>query len=79
VIVFRSILVRASDPFLAQGRRLFTVIIPISMLTLLGLKQLFRPNYYRVVGIVGFSGLFIMDTIVLLYYLLLNFYEITLF
>jgi hypothetical protein len=79
VLVARSILLRPSDPVLAQGRRFFTVIIPISCLTLLGLQQCFAPKYHRIVGMIGVIGLVVLDTAALSRYLLLNFYGLTLF
>ena len=75
-VVFAS---RSSDPFLAQGRRLFTVILPIGILTVLGLERLFQPRYHRLIGAIGIIGLIILDGVCLSNYILLNFHLMSFF
>jgi hypothetical protein len=64
---------------LAQGRYLFPVLIPISILTLLGLTIVIPAKYHRLAGILGLLGLLVLDTICLSNYLLLNFHFIAIF
>lgn len=79
VIVLRSIVFRPDDPFLAQGRRLFAAIIPISVLTMCGLENLIPLKYHRLVGTIGIIGLLILDIVCLSNYILLNFHNISFF
>ena len=75
----RSVIFRPGDPRLTQGRYLFTVIVPIAVLTVFGLMNLFPPKYHRLVGGLCLAGLFMLDTVSLLGYIALNFHNITLF
>lgn len=80
IIFYRSIIARVGgEPLLAQGRRFFPVIIPISVLTVLGLERLFPKKYHQFFGGAGMAGLFILDTICISNYLLLNFHFRALF
>ncbi len=79
IVILRSIVFRFGDPFLAQGRRFFAVILPISVLTMLGIEQFIPPRYHRITGITGIIGLIILDVVCLSNYILLNFHNITLF
>ncbi len=79
MMFFRSIILRPKLPFLAQGRRLFTVIIPISLLTLFGLGNLFPRKYYPWIACIGIIGLIILDSVCLSNYILLNFHRLSLF
>ena len=79
VIMFlRSIIFRPDDPILTQGRYLFTVIIPISILTLFGIMNVFPARYHRVIGIIGILGLVMLDAVCLSNYILLNFHSMAL-
>ncbi len=51
--VLRSIILRFDEPDLTQGRYLFTVMIQISVLTLLGLSALFPRKYRTWIGGIG--------------------------
>jgi hypothetical protein len=53
--VLRSIILRFDAPDLTQGRYLFTVMIPISVLTMLGLSVLFPRKYHAWIGGIGCS------------------------
>jgi len=75
----RSILFRFKDPSLTQGRYLFTVIIPISMLTVFGVASLFHRKYHRLIGAIAIIGLIILDVVCLSNYILLNFHARSLF
>jgi hypothetical protein len=79
LLFLRSIVFRPKDPNLTQGRYLFTVIIPISILTVFGVANLFHPRYHRLIGAIGLIGLIILDGVCLLDYLLLNFHYSSLF
>jgi hypothetical protein len=79
VLFARSILFLPDTPLLAQGRRLFTVIIPISVLTLFGLDVLIPHKYRRWAAISGIIGLFVLDVVCLSNYVLLNFHRLSLF
>ena len=79
IMFFRSIVLRPGDPMLAQGRRLFTVLIPIGIFTLFGLKKLFAPKYHALAAGLAFIGLFMLDSVCLSNYILLNFHLQTLF
>jgi 4-amino-4-deoxy-L-arabinose transferase-like glycosyltransferase len=79
VMFLRSVVFRFEDPVLAQGRRLFTVIIPISVLMMFGLEGLIHSRYHRLVGAIGIIGLLILDVVCLSNYILLNFYGRSLF
>ena len=77
--VLRSIILKFDAPDLTQGRYLFTTMVPISTLTLLGLSALFPPKYHRWVGGIGIGALCLLDAIVIVKYLFLNFHHATLF
>jgi len=79
IMFFRSIILRPGDPMLAQGRRLFTVLIPIGIFTLLGLEKLFAPKYHALAAGIAFVGLFVLDSVCLANYILLNFHLQALF
>ena len=79
IMFLRSIVFRPQDPVLAQGRRLFTVIVPISILTMFGLKNLFAPKYHRLIGAIGIIGLLLLDVVCLSNYILLNFHLLSFF
>ncbi|MDY0095004.1 MAG: hypothetical protein RBT80_20095 [Candidatus Vecturithrix sp.] len=72
--VLRSIILRFDAPDLTQGRYLFTVMIPISVLTMLGLSVLFPRKYHAWIGGIGLFALLLFDTAALINYLLLNFH-----
>jgi hypothetical protein len=74
VLFFRSIVFRPGQPMLAQGRRLFTTILPIGFLTVLGVQNLVIPKYHRVLGALGIAALLILDMVSLSNYILLNFH-----
>lgn len=74
VVFSRSIIFRPDDPMLAQGRRLFTVILPIGFLTVFGIQRLSSPKYYRVLAVSGIVGLLVLDIVSLSNYILLNFH-----
>ena len=75
VLFFRSIVFRPGQPMLAQGRRLFTTILPIGFLTVFGLQRLAAPKYHRVLGALGIIGLLVLDIVSLSNYMLLNFHS----
>lgn len=77
--VFRSIILRFDRPDLTQGRYLFTVMIPVSILTMFGLFRLFPKKYYPWVGGIGLGAMLLFDTMALINYLLLNFYDAAFF
>ncbi len=77
--VFRSIILLFGTPDLTQGRYLFTVMIPVGVLTMLGLAALFPPKYHRIVGGLGLFALIILDSVALFHYILLNFHYAALF
>jgi len=77
--VLRSIILKFDTPDLTQGRYLFTIMIPISTLTVFGLSTLFPPKYHRWVGGIGLGALCLFDTVVLVKYLFLNFHHATFF
>lgn len=79
VMLYRSIFARiGGEPMLEQGRRFFVGIVPISILTLVGIAQLVPPRYHRLAGGLGLAGLVAMDTVSLTNYVLLNFHGMTL-
>lgn len=75
----RSIVFRPNDPVLTQGRYLFIAVLPISVLTVFGLAQLFPPKYHRLVGAASLLGLLVLDSVCLMEYILLNFHFRSLF
>ena len=75
----RFVVVRGYDPMLPQGRYLFPVLIPISLLTLVGLEQIVGARYHRLVGTIGLIGLLLLDMVSLSKYILLNFHGLSLF
>lgn len=75
----RSVVMRPGNAALSQGRYLFPVIIPISLLTILGLSVIIPSRYRPVAGIAAIIGLIVLDSICLSKYLLLNFHAISLF
>ena len=77
--VFRSIILRFDAPDLTQGRYLFTVMIPVSVLTIFGLFALFPQKSHRWVGGIGLFSLILLDTVALVNYLLLNFHYVAFF
>ena len=77
--VFRSIILRFDTPDLTQGRYLFTIMIPVSVLTMFGLFALFPQKYYRLVGGIGLLSLILLDTVALVNYILLNFHYVAFF
>lgn len=77
--VLRSIILKFDAPDLTQGRYLFTIMVPIGTLTLFGLSALFPPKYHRWVGGIGLGALCLLDAIVIVKYLFLNFHHATLF
>ena len=79
IVFLRSVVFRPDNPMLSQGRRLFVVIIPVSVLTVLGLERLFPAKHHRWVGGLALVGLFIMDSVILSRYLLINFHSLSLF
>jgi len=79
LMFFRSILFKMNEPFYEQGRHLFTVVIPIGVLTILGLERLFAPVSRRWVGGLGLLGLILLDVVCLSNYILLNFHARALF
>lgn len=79
IVFLRSVVLRPSSHILSQGRRLFAVIIPVGVLTVLGLEQLFPPKFQRWVGAFAILGLFLMDTVILSRYLCVNFHALALF
>ena len=80
IMLYRSIFSRAGDePILDQGRRFFIGIVPISVLTILGIEQLVPPRYHRLTGALGIIGLIVLDTVSLSNYVLLNFHGLSLF
>lgn len=79
IMFFRSIILRPGDPMLAQGRRLFTVLIPIGIFTILGVEKLFAPKYHTLVAVIAFVGLFVLDSVCLSNYILVNFHLQALF
>ena len=80
MILYRSIVSRlGSEPVLAQGRRFFTVIIPFSVMTVLGIQQIVPRKYLAAAGAVGVVWLLLLDTVCLSNYLLLNFHLKSLF
>lgn len=74
IAFFRSVIFRPEDPVLTQGRYLFPVIVPISILTIWGLSLLFPTRQHWRIAIVGMLGLVIMDSVTLSNYLLLSFH-----
>ncbi|PIE34543.1 hypothetical protein CSA56_07430 [candidate division KSB3 bacterium] len=78
IMFIRSVLLR-DVPFLGQGRRLFVVIIPISVLTMLGLENVFPPKYQKALECLMIVGFTILDVVCLSNYLLLHFYGIAFF
>lgn len=76
IAFFRSNILRFEFS-LTQGRYLFPVIIPISLLTVFGLSVVIPPKHYRMIGLLGLLGLLIFDSVCLLNYILLNFYSIS--
>lgn len=79
LIFLRSITYRPVNPMLAQGRRLFPVIIPISVLTMFGLENLIPLKHQRLIGVLGFIGVVILDVVCLSNYILLNFHLLSFF
>lgn len=79
LMFFRSIIFQSDNPMMAQGRRLFTVLIPIGVLTLLGLEKFFSPKYLGLAAGIAFAGLFVLDSVCLANYILLNFHLQALF
>ncbi|MBD3305986.1 hypothetical protein GF339_06350 [candidate division KSB3 bacterium] len=79
IMFLRSIVFRPESPVLTQGRYLFTVILPISFLTIWGLRHLVPPHYLRIVAAAGLAGLILLDSVCLSNYLLLNFHFRSLF
>ncbi len=79
IVMLRSIVFRPDDPLLAQGRRFFTVVIPICTLTMCGLEQLLPRKFQRAAGIMGLFGLIVLDVVCLSNYILLHFHNRTLF
>ncbi|PID60312.1 hypothetical protein CSB45_00565 [candidate division KSB3 bacterium] len=77
--VLRSIVLRFDMPDLTQGRYLFTAMVPICTLTLLGIKELFPPRALRVAGATALMMLFALDAVCLGKYILVNFHDISLF
>lgn len=64
---------------LTQGRYLFAIIIPIGVLTMVGISTLIPPRYHRLVGVLGLLGMLMLDSVCLTKYLLLNFHSVSLF
>ncbi|GAK57902.1 hypothetical protein U27_04874 [Candidatus Vecturithrix granuli] len=77
--VFRSIILRFDRPDLTQGRYLFTVMIPVSMLTMFGLFTIFPKKYHPWVGGIGLCAMLLFDTVAFINYLLLNFHNAAFF
>lgn len=77
-VFMRSVMFQPGSPFLPQGRRLFTVMIPISVLTLFGLHTLVPQKYHRVLAALGIIGLLLLDAVCLSNYILLNFHLLSL-
>ena len=77
--VFRSIILLFGEPDLTQGRYLFTVMIPISVFTMLGLAALCPAKYRRFVGGAGLFAMIALDSSALFHYILLNFYDVAIF
>ena len=77
--VFRSIILLFGEPDLTQGRYLFTVMIPISVFTMLGLAALCPAKYRRLVGGAGLFAMIALDSSALFHYILLNFYDVAIF
>ena len=77
--VFRSIILLFGEPDLTQGRYLFTVMIPISVFTMLGVAALCPAKYRRFVGGAGLFAMIALDSSALLHYILLNFQYVAIF
>lgn len=75
----RSVVLRPDIPTLTQGRYLFLVLIPVSVLTVFGLSVVIPQKYRHFVGVICIIGLIMLDAVVLSKYILLNFHHITFF
>ena len=67
------------DFVLSQGRYLFPVLIPISILTLFGLRSILPAKSCRTAAFSGALALLVLDMVCLSKYLLLNFHYIDIF
>lgn len=74
---FRSCVLRPGQAQLTQGRYLFPVLIPISVLTVFGIFSIIPSKYHRLTFILGIIGLIVLDSVCLLDYLLLNFHSLS--